>query len=144
MDKRLGCESSRIMRRLKSIKKTIMTEITINPAKQTLSVLVKSQSMHVYAISITVFDSDKEKIEHYTGKIDVNGEFTIAFTLKTSEAKGKYINFLFTIVSPDGKDSQYSAVISILEDNKAIQPELEISGCTLYGESTNVARFHLK
>lgn len=122
----------------------IMTEIIINPIKQTLSVIVKSQSIHVFAISITVFDSDKEKkIEQYTGKIDINEVFTQALSLKPSEAKGKYINILFTIVSPDGKDSQYSAIISILEDNTATKPELEISGCTLYGEGSNIVRFHL-
>jgi len=121
-----------------------MTEININPAKQTLSVEVKSQSLHVFAISITVFDTDKEKkLEQHTVKLDINDEFKQVLALKPSEAKGKYINFLFTIVSPDGKDSQYSAIIMILEDNNALKPEIEISGCTLYGEGSNVARFHI-
>jgi len=72
-----------------------MTEISINPAKQTLSVEIKPQSLHVFAISITVFDSNKVKIlEQHSGKIDINKTFTQVLNLKPSIAADKYITYL--------------------------------------------------
>jgi len=121
-----------------------MTEISINPAKQTLSVEIKPQSLHVFAISITVFDSNKVKIlEQHSGKIDINKTFTQVLNLKPSIAADKYINVLMTIESLTGEDNFYSATVSFLEDNIDISPKIEIKGITLCGESSNLTRIHI-
>lgn len=121
-----------------------MTEISINPAKQTLSVEIKPQSLHVFAISITVFDSNKVKIlEQHSGKIDINKTLTQILSLKPSMAADKYINLLMTIESLTGEDNFYSATISFLEDNVDINQKVEIKGITLCGESSNLTRIHI-
>lgn len=121
-----------------------MTEISINPAKQTLSLEIKPQSLHVFAISITVFDSNKVKIlEQHSGKIDINKTFTQVLNLKPSLAADKYINLLMTIESLTGEDNFYSVTVSFLEDDVDISQKIEIKGITLCGESSNLTRVHI-
>ena len=121
-----------------------MTEISINPEKQTISVEIKPQSLHVFAISITVFDSNKVKIlEQHSGKIDINKTFTQVLNLKPSLAADKYINLLMTIESLTGEDNFYSVTVSFLEDDVDISQKIEIKGITLCGESSNLTRVHI-
>jgi hypothetical protein len=121
-----------------------MTEITINPCKEAITVKLDSQSQHVFGVFITVYDNDREKIlEQYSGNFDKNKPYSRSLALNPYDAKDKYVDCFIQVLSVVRVDSFYSASISLMQGNSPVNTGIQLSGFTLYGEGSNLTHFHL-
>jgi hypothetical protein len=121
-----------------------MKDISIDPSKSQLEVMIESQSLHALGFEITVLDSDKNTaLEEATGDTKTSNPATVALSISPANSKDKYITGVFTVMSADGKDYPYSILFSILEDNNVISPDILITGTTKNGQDSRIEMFHL-
>jgi len=121
-----------------------MTEIMINPAKQSISIEVKSESLQPLEFKIVVYESDGSTIiEEFKGNNKLQTSFIKPLKMKPTEYKGKYVRGTFNFKSADEKDFIYAACFGVLEDDIALKPDICMKGNTTNGKVTVLEEFHL-
>lgn len=135
-------KSSRASKLSKSI---IMTEITIDPAKRTLSMEVKSESLHALGFEIIVFNTDGNSyIEGYEGSTASDSIWSAVFKREAEFYIGKYICGTFVFKSPNGNDGiPFTARFGILQGGWPLEPDIAMTGTTSNGKQTILESFHL-
>lgn len=122
-----------------------MTEITIDAAKPTLNMRVKSQSLHALGFEIIVFNADgNTDIERYEGSTLSGSTWSTVFKKEAGFYIGKYIRGTFIFKSPNGDDNiPYNACFGILQAGQAIAPDITMTGTSSGGKATVIESFHV-
>ena len=120
-----------------------MTEIFVDPTKQSISVRVESQSLHIVGFEINVYAADGNTVlETFTGDTKTN-PFIKSLSKKPSDYAGGYISGTFKVIEPNGKDFTYTLEFSIVIEDAIIHPDNTLSGITRNGIAKVVSTFHL-
>lgn len=121
-----------------------MTEIKINPAKQSISIEVKSESLQALDFKIVVYESDGSTIiEEFKGDTKFETSYFKQLKMKPNDYIGKLIRGTFNFKAPDKNDFPYAACFGILEDNLALKPDICMKGNTSGGSATVLEELHL-